>query len=62
MTIEPTMLTKYRYVKQWGIISRQRDKYVFKAFPGTEFPVLNMENRSRWALVDNIFELMNEYK
>ena len=59
MKREIPLRLKYRTILQYGIITRKRDnKYLFTGNPFTDTPVLSAENRSRWGLVNTVYDLI----
>jgi hypothetical protein len=62
--MEPTIRQKYRVVKSYGKIRlcRQRNKYTFQADPFKHSPVLSMEDRSQWKIVNTVYDLIKELK
>ena len=56
-----TLIRKYRIVKSYGTITRQRDnKFQFKSYSFRDSPVLEMTHKSQWKLVIEVFDLINE--
>lgn len=62
MCKEPSRLEKYRYIKIFGRISRENNKYTFVAFTWMECPVQSMSNRSQWTLVNEIYDLIIKHQ
>ena len=57
-----TLVRKYRIVKSYGKISRQKNnKYKYESYSFRNSPVLSMENRSQWKLVTDVFEIIKDY-
>jgi hypothetical protein len=63
MSKEIPMRLKYRIVLRYGMIKRGRDNnYIFVASPFSHCPVLKMEHRSRWAIVNEVYDAIKSYK
>ena len=53
---------KYRTVLKYGVLKRGRkNNFTFVAHPWGHSPVLKMEHRSRWAIVDEVYAAIKSY-
>jgi hypothetical protein len=54
---------KYRDVKSMGKLIRTKGNiFIFTAFPGSDCPVQSLAKHGRWQLVEEVYQLINEYK
>ena len=53
---------KYRIVKQYGKLTREKTKWKFTHNPFLDCPVLEMTHFSKWAIVNKVFDCIKCYK
>jgi hypothetical protein len=62
MKREIPLRTKYRFVLTFGRIDKKENRFVFTSDPLKNSPVLSMENKSKWTLIENVYLLIKELK
>jgi hypothetical protein len=56
-----SLRAKLRFVLSYGVIIREKNKYSYRPNPFKDSPVLQNENRSKWKLVEETYELIKSY-
>ena len=57
-----TPTEKVNYLHGFGVLVKKCNTYLFKAYPNSNCPVIQMECKSKWILIDTVIELINEFK
>jgi hypothetical protein len=53
---------KYRAVMTQGKLTRAKgNNYTFTAFPGLECPVQMLSKKGRWQVIEEVYQLIQEY-
>lgn len=53
---------KYRFVQQFGKLKRANGEWYFMANPMIDCPVKLLSNRSKWLIIDTLFDAIRSYK
>ncbi len=53
---------KLLFLSKKGIIRYipERELYLYRAYPDIDTPVIQMQNKSKWDLIEIVFNLINE--
>jgi starvation-inducible outer membrane lipoprotein len=52
---------KLRFVLQYGTVTPGKDKYIFKADPTKNCPILQMEDKSKWNIIIEVYDAIKSY-
>lgn len=53
---------KYRFVQQFGKLKQANGEWCFTANPLVDCPVKLLSNRSKWAVIDTLFDAIKSYR
>jgi hypothetical protein len=62
MTKDIPLRFKLRFVLQYGTVTPTKDKrYLFKADPTKDCPILQMEDKSKWNIIIEVYDAIKGY-
>jgi len=50
---------KLRFIKTFGAIIHKEKEYIFRPMPGKGCPILEMRDKSKWNLVEDVYYIIN---
>ncbi len=52
---------KLRTVLTYGSLKREENNYLFRASPLKDCPILEMKHKSKWAIIEEVYNAIRYY-